>query len=801
MDSALFNRVRKSEHTPAVCFLAAVNLLFFFRLWFSTSILHGSGTDVVSFQYPMLEWARDELLAGRFPHWNPHIWGGHPFHAMGQAGLAYPVNWLLMLPGAFVWIKLSVAFHALLGSVLAYVLAYCVVREGDVAPRLASPAAVLAGVVYGYSGFVLFHAYAGHINLLASAAWVPGVWLGLWGLSRGDRIWRWFVVLATSVAAIVLAGSPQVLIIALAPGGLWFAGLVVWNAVEADASRRLRLVLVSLGSAVGAVLVGLALAGVQLLPMLRLLSLSARGGVEGEGLALSYSMPWSGFWGLFVPRLWGDLGGVWWARISRWEFAGYVSLATALCGAVALFFERKRSLLLGFAGVVALWLAVGGNGALYPLLVKWLPFLGSFRVPGRFVLVVVLVSGVLGSVGVAQVLAGRVQHVRLGVLGGFVVGVAGVLLLAFMPEKTPGFWASYVGDMTEGQGGKGLVEACAGLVRRDLVREVLLGGALLSFLWAVASSERVRDCRWLRLLPALLVALLLWSSGHGLLSGGPPALYRVPDSAGKLLAVAGNRGRIAYFEDRGWNKVMQHGSYNIGGYDPSISASMNMFINAGHFGERGMAADKVWALWPTGRTHSPTKFWDIAGVGHVVTQHPGRFEKGAWRKVAGDGGWGLYQNPRAARIAYCPENVSAAPDRAGVARTMWSREFVTGESAVIMAEAIEPPASGCKVRKVGAEPARPAFDVEAKGRALVVVQSSHHPEWVCRVDGRDSPSLSTNLVSTGCFVEAGSHDLELVYRPVTFWWGLALTLLSLAGLTVGSAVFTLTAKFRRKRHA
>ncbi|MBM4356361.1 MAG: hypothetical protein FJ109_21640, partial [Deltaproteobacteria bacterium] len=113
----------------AVLALVGFNLLFFRKEYFTQAILHGSGTDVVSYQYPVLDFVRGELMSGRFPFVLPHVFGGQALHAAGQAGITYPPNWLLMLPGTFAWIKLSVAVHVLVASVLAFLLAERLMRR------------------------------------------------------------------------------------------------------------------------------------------------------------------------------------------------------------------------------------------------------------------------------------------------------------------------------------------------------------------------------------------------------------------------------------------------------------------------------------------------------------------------------------------------------------------------------------------------------------------------------------------------------------------------------------------------
>ncbi|MEE2710022.1 MAG: hypothetical protein VYA69_10540, partial [Gemmatimonadota bacterium] len=52
--------------------------------------------DIPKQWYPMASYTASELLAGRFPFWNPYIFGGIPFFAMIDVGVLYPLNWLFI---------------------------------------------------------------------------------------------------------------------------------------------------------------------------------------------------------------------------------------------------------------------------------------------------------------------------------------------------------------------------------------------------------------------------------------------------------------------------------------------------------------------------------------------------------------------------------------------------------------------------------------------------------------------------------------------------------------------------------
>jgi len=419
--------------------------------------------------------------------------------------------------------------------------------------------------------------------------------------------------------------------------------------------------------------------------------------------------------------------------------------------------------------------------------------LGSFRVPARFVLAAVLFLGVLSGLGVATLLAGRFNRRLAGAIAWSFVAVLGLFLLAMLREPSPQFYSSYVGEVGRSAGASDLA---AGLFRRDLLAEMILTLCVAGFVVAAPGLAEGRLARLGRLLPSLVVMLGLLGAGRSLMAGGSPGLYRLPSPAASLVAGVGGDGRVAHFGARGWNKLLPLRKPNLGGYDPSISAAMNMFINAGQFGERGVDAEKVWALWPTPRTHAPTKFWDVAGVRYALVNRPARFKKAGWRERNRAGEWRLLENPRAGPLWYCPSRVTASNDVRSSARAMMAPGFLPGADAVVRRRTAVPGGAGagpCTVTPVGLSAESMSFEVDAPGDTLLVVGAAHYPGWECVMDGGSStaPAFPANLVSMGCEVPAGKHRVELVFRSVTFRLGLALSLLALTGLMAMAIVPTI----------
>src|SRR4051794_12829934 len=79
--------------------LAALSTAYYLPLLASPRDHLVATPDIESYFQWLHQYARDELLAGRIPLWNPYIYAGTPYAANPQCSLFYPLSWwYLFLP-------------------------------------------------------------------------------------------------------------------------------------------------------------------------------------------------------------------------------------------------------------------------------------------------------------------------------------------------------------------------------------------------------------------------------------------------------------------------------------------------------------------------------------------------------------------------------------------------------------------------------------------------------------------------------------------------------------------------------
>jgi hypothetical protein len=184
---------------PVILFLATLACYWAPLTSANTSILW----DAADYYQPVQNYLSQELHAGRIPFWTPYPFAGFPFLADPQVGAWYPLNWPFFLAGVGPHALEAEHFlHALMACFGAYFLAFRLVRES---PRQ-RPAAVLAGLCYGLSGFFVGH--SSHTTMIQSAAWLP--WLLLvFDRSLESAPLRNAVLGGLMAGAMILAGHFQ----------------------------------------------------------------------------------------------------------------------------------------------------------------------------------------------------------------------------------------------------------------------------------------------------------------------------------------------------------------------------------------------------------------------------------------------------------------------------------------------------------------------------------------------------------------------------------------------------------------
>ncbi|MEO5817839.1 MAG: hypothetical protein ABIT20_21395 [Gemmatimonadaceae bacterium] len=492
-----------------ICTLAALSLLW--PLLTGHILFGGDRSDMFIAGYSFRLFGAETFKnTGAIPQWNPYLFSGLPYIAAMHGDIFYPTAWLRWIMPVDLAITLGMVVHLVLAGWLTYIFARAL--------GLSWSGAVTAGVAYELSGIVASQMSPGHDGKLFVSALAP---LAFWILLRAIRDGtRWAYGVFAIVVALTVLGHYHMSYFLLIALGLWTLYLSFWDPGRPiDAKPWM-----SIAYAAVAVVVGVGIAALQLVPFLEYIKYSPRadgGPNTGWAFATSYAFPPREIFSALLPEFNGVLGNYWGQNPIKFhtEYIGVLplALATLAWGDKT---RRRLASALAVGAVLFLLLSFGGYSPLYRLAFDVLPYLNKIRAMGMVFYLVAFPVCLLAGIGLDRVLSASASpRTVVIVAAGFalfgLLGAAGALQVLAeslaIPER-----------MLE-------VQANAPALRIGAQRLILFavfGGALL---WA-AASRRLDS----RAATALVIALIvgdLWSVNRQFFTFSPRASTLFRDDA------------------------------------------------------------------------------------------------------------------------------------------------------------------------------------------------------------------------------------------------------------------------------
>lgn len=748
--------------------------------------------DLMLFALPAKQHLLERLAGGELPHWTPLVSGGLPFAADPANQVFYPLN-LLLLSSADTAVALTrfVLVHLLLGMLSMTALTR---RLG-----CSWTSAVMAGAVYGFSGYAI--SITDNINYVSGVAWAPlalAAWLGS-GRARS------LALCALALAMMLLAGD--VLSAAVCAVALLLLALIGGDDRRQGAGAGNRAL--ALASLTGVVVLGVAVAAVQVLPALAMIE----GSVREAGLTHAQQTEWSlppvrtlelvqpFFFGSTVPvfdflapERYPVMGG-------PWAMSVYVGLLPVLLAGAAVFTRPRAMLPWLLLATGALLLAYGGNAPWHGWLSELLPLLGSQRYPEKLILWTTLALAVLSALGLDALRSAQGPFARLAAARAFdrvmltivVVAVQFFLLLDWPArllvwahaQRPSLYWSERLGmEATHLQG----------LLLHSLPLTLLM----LLVLWLPARRYSVVGL----LVASAVVADLAWvHRGHAPTTA---AALLLPDDpvALRLLRDAGAEDARVYFDDEYPGNRVNYVAGRMSGLlaealGGGLAGQMNGYLQVYAVRFRLERLNTQYGIthglrYLNGR-YSPlqpashvglenaladgdaARLLAASGTAHVITSlqpvNPA-FRAEHFRQLARDEELNLrllaVPGPQPfARIASAVHEVVAGDsyDTLVALHERSPRAALLQAETALVAE-LAGPTRGAVVQG-WRRPAPERIEVRLDGvenPALLVLTESWAPGWQARVDGVAVMPLPADLRVLGVPLPAGAQQVVLAYR-------------------------------------
>ena len=358
--------------------------------------------------YPFVEYAKERILSGEFPWWNPYSNTGAPFAAQWGTMCFYP--------GSLIYILLPLPWSLGLFSLIHLWFAGMGMRWLALKWAGSPAGATVAAIVFVFNGAVL-----GSLmwpNWVAALAWMP--WIVGW-LSDASRDWRAVPKLALAGAAQLLTGVPELTVFT------WLAGGVLALGMPMAKARKPAPALIRLGVAFAMVLL---ISAAQLVPFIELLQNSQRAG--GSFSDARWPMPLTGWANLFMPlfRSFTAPDGQFFQFGQEFLSSYYLPLGSwmVVLLVTARSADRRFWLLVGLT-VFALWMALGPAGGLFSLVRAVFPPIAVGRFPVKFVFLAAFTIPLLASAGWKAMEDGAFPSQRRLLVAATSIGALVVLLI------------------------------------------------------------------------------------------------------------------------------------------------------------------------------------------------------------------------------------------------------------------------------------------------------------------------------------------------------------------------------------
>lgn len=720
---------------------------------------------------------------GSVPQWNPYLFGGLPFIAAQHGDIFYPTAWMRWFLPTDVAMSLGYAIHLLLAGWFMWLFLRALrVRWG---------AAVTGGVAYQLSGIVASMMRPGHDGKMFVSALTPLLFYALLKAVREGRWWGYGLV-ALTVGLSMLTPHYQMTYYLLVAAGVWTLWLVFFDP-ERPAGLRWP---VALAAALGAVLLGIAIAALQVVPFLEYIPFSPRadGGPSGGwDYAVAYSLPLVEVFSAILPQFNGIHETYWGPNFFKLhsEYLGAVVIVLAVLGWRD---PQRRRLVWGLTAVAILFLLVslGGHTPFYRLWYEVMPMMKKVRAPGMAFFLVAFPVSVLAGLGAERLLdrrvSGRAVLIGTGVVAVFaLLGVMGVLQNVAYGLADPQQGARVAMNEAE--------------LRVGSLRLLLVALLAMAVMWAVA-TDRIRG--WIAVAALVIVtAGDLWSMDRRYVEFIPGAevTFR-EDPVISALRAAPKPYRVLDVPYGQFGGPVYPGSVLMSYEIPSV---LGYHGNELRFYDELMGGKNVWqyALMPN--------VLELVAARYLILRQsqplPGWHEIASTDDATFQGPAVLFERDTAPDYARVLSAAAKIPDNQ-VVPTLIDPGFPIDRLALYSDSAsIDPAPLGqgvpepspvrATVTDWGPGQLRISLSPAPADSSYLVVAENWYPAWKSEIDGQPAAVHRANHTFLSVAVPPGASEVVFRYESESYARGRLITIIAL----LGTAVLLSSGAWRRRRPA
>ena len=790
-------RIRDSlrGHLGVVSAFALLTIFFARKLLINPDkILYSPVSDIIwLYSYYGYFFSRSINLLSQFPFWNPHICAGTPFFGMMYlSSLSYPLGWLVFILSPDFAMGMITVLHVFLAGVFTYFFMKSLGK--------AFWPSFLSGIIYMFSGTMMYHISLGTYTQLHSIIWLPLLFLLVERLFQTRRL-SYALGGGLILALQILAGYPFYVLLS----GIALAFYSIFRLYMEKQKGEGRKELLKIFSFL--VLIPILAAGLtafQILPTAEYMQYATRSGGISFDTAAGTSLNPLTLATTISPVIFGTV-------MNETCFLGqntcnpslYVGILPLLLALFAIYYKRdKQTIFFSLLAVFAILYALGKYTVLpFYLFYRFVPFFNVFRIPLAILFVYAFAMAVLSGFGFSYFISKDYKKAmprleRLLLIA--VVLLAIVSIVAFTQkaqilEYGMGFMEARYSYYTSLPA---YVPAYELSHYRNMVAEVFstLSYGLHTLLLLVAGiygllyirKKELISLQNLKILLTLLVLLDLLIMAMPYIDVKDPEDYfgSTPEvefltsheepSTYRVLLLYGQNWTVSLAEYR----TLRQGIDVAGCTDPTRPKRFNDVLTA--------SLDKPY--WSDSTYHHEVrsqKLLSLMNVKYLAV----RPDIDIYSDLEGyslahqDGDMLLYENREVLPRAYIVQTVRVM-QKSGILEHIDSEDFNPREAAVT-----EEPLGRLEYNGEfeAAEiklftPNKVVLSLSGENEGLLVLSETYFPGWSASVDGKPREIHLANYAFRGVVVEKGEREVVFEYLPTDFMGGMAIALLTLTAI-------------------
>lgn len=682
--------------------------------------------DVIRMMYPWKSLVIEQLKSGQWPFWNPYNFSGTPLLANIQTAVFFPTNLIyFILPLLPSWI-----FWVIVLPLIFSVFWFMFFRS----LRLSVPAALLGSICAANLTFL--NVWSELVMTLQTILFLP---LILWAITQFANTKKqiYLFLIPLFLAFSFFGGHPQTVLYVFFLSGIYF----LFQKIPFKFIIAIYFLAITLSS-------------VQLFPTIELYRQSAREDATLQKFIMTTTLPWSNLATIFAPDYYGNPATNNFRKNNYDNSIGYAGIVAIVFAGMAI--TSKKSKLTNFFFLLAIF---GLAFALWPLALIFsffhLPVLSTGFL-SRNIIFFELSVAILAAIGLNNLIKSK-QKIFKPILIIF-------LCYAFLTTATFFF--------------------------QPADRLVSLKNLILPIsIFIICSISILKfHSRFKNLFLIIILGLTIFEYSYFFNKYQPfsPAKFVFPNHP--VFSFLQFIGFDRYFGvDRAYidnNFATYYRVYGPEGYDPLFIRRYGELLKASGDGKFPQTIPSYDAYLNQKDNQFSKKLFDILSIKYLIdkTDEPdkdwgpneNRFPPNEYTFIKQVNKWKYYQRKTALPRAFLAGNFEI-----GSLEKVYNPEINLRETLILeKTPDLQPEEGTGSAQIINYEPNKVVITTASEKPKLLFLSDNYYPGWKVFVDHKENKILQADYTFRAVAVPAGNHEVIFIYEPLSFYAGLAISLLS-----------------------